>query len=275
MRGTSSFKCSLCCLMACLIFIPLSFAYADELETEFLDARPSIQLYMAYAEFKMSNYELAHTMWQNIEGAGKAEAIFNIGVLHEYGFSVDKDIEKAIATYIDAAERGSPIAAYRIGLLSLDYPALIPPNVAEHWLTIAALDGDTDAQSLLASLQTKSQSTLSPLVAIKRLIVSGQHTQAIATLTKMSQANPPDFDAMTELAWLYEAGIGVERDLTQAANLFMQAAKAGIPRAQYAISVMYTTGTGLPLNLDKGTYWLNQAAQNGHDRAIKKIKKSD
>ena len=233
MRGTSSFKCSLCCLMACLIFIPLSFAYADELETEFLDARPSIQLYMAYAEFKMSNYELAHTMWQNIEGR-QTEAIFNIGVLHEYGFSVDKDIEKAIATYIDAVERGSPIAAYRIGLLSLT--ALIPPNVAEHWLTIAALDGDKDAQSLLASLQTKSQSTLSPLVAIKRLIVSGQHTQAIATLTKMSQANPPDFDAMTELAWLYEAGIGVER-LTQAANLFMLAAKAGIPRAHMPFSM--------------------------------------
>jgi hypothetical protein len=54
-----------------------SYANSDtELSDEFVDAQPRIQLYMAYAEFKMGNHQLAQQMWLNIGGSGRAEGIF-------------------------------------------------------------------------------------------------------------------------------------------------------------------------------------------------------
>ena len=46
-----------------LWLINLNQARANvELSDDFLNAQPRVQLYMAYAEYKMANYPLAHAM---------------------------------------------------------------------------------------------------------------------------------------------------------------------------------------------------------------------
>ncbi|TNE95326.1 MAG: sel1 repeat family protein, partial [Gammaproteobacteria bacterium] len=82
-----------------------------ELPEEFQAAEPRMQLYMAYAEFKMAHYETAREMWLHITGKGSGEAAFNLGILYEQGMGVERDLTKARDYYLLAAEKGSRAGA--------------------------------------------------------------------------------------------------------------------------------------------------------------------
>lgn len=244
----------------------------EALSDDFMQAQPRVQLYMAYAEYKMANYTLAHEMWQHISGPGKAEALFNLGILYEQGKGVKSSLPVARDYYLGAAQAGSRAGAYQVGLMALEHPELVSLETARHWLMVAALDGDEDAGRLLKSLTNLDDSqTADPMLSVKRLLMRGDNEQALAKLISLSEQSPPDYTAMTELAWLYETGLAVERDLNKAATLFADAAEAGVGKAQYALSVMYATGSGLPKDTGKGEYWLQMAADNGYQPAIQKL----
>lgn len=241
------------------------------LTDDFLQAQPRVKLYMAYAEYKMANYKLAHDMWQHISGAGESEALFNLGILYEQGKGVTAKLDTARDYYLAAAKKGSRAAAYQVGLMSLEHPQLVNVDVAKHWLMVAALDGDTDAGELLNVLLNQSGAQVDPLLSVKRLLMRGENHKALAQLKQLSQQEPPNYSAVTELAWLYETGLAVERDLNKAAELFTQAASAGFPKAQYALSVMYLTGVGKPKDIKQSQYWLRLAAENGYQPAIENL----
>lgn len=241
----------------------------DDLPEDFVAAQPRVQLYLAYAEFKMANYSLAHAMWQHMKGAGNAEALFNLGILYEQGKGVQANVEQARDYYLQAAEAGSRAGAYQVGLMALTHPELVSGETARHWLMIAALDGDEDAGQLLQTLDN-GDSTDS-LVTVKQLLMKGDSEQAIKQLVALTEQDPPDYAAMTELAWLYETGLAVERDLQKAAALFSIAAEAGNPKAQYALSVMFATGTGKPINMTQSMTWLKQSAAQGYQPAVQQL----
>jgi len=245
-------------------------AASDLLPDNFMQAAPNIQLYMAYAEFKMAHYELARHMWLHIEGKGAAEAAFNLGILYELGKGVEKDPRQAITFYQRAAEAGSRAAAYQIGLMYQQYPQWITRDMAIRWLTQAALDGDTDAASLLAGIQDPEQRQQDPLWQVRQWVSEGNNEQALALLTEMAQAEPPQVAAIAELAWMYETGNGVEQDIHRAGALFLQAAQAGHARAQYAVAVMFETGVGQHQDHQQAAYWLAQAAEQGYQPAVEK-----
>lgn len=245
-------------------------AASDLLPDNFMQAAPNIQLYMAYAEFKMAHYDVARQMWLHIDGKGAAEAAFNLGILYELGKGVAKDPRQAITYYQRAAEAGSRAAAYQIGLMYQQYPQWIAPDTAIRWLTQAALDGDTDAATLLASIQDPQQRQQDPLWQVRQLVSEGNNEQALALLTEMTQTEPPQSAAIAELAWMYETGNGVEQDIEQAGVLFLRAAKAGHARAQYAVAVMFETGVGQPKDPQQAAHWLALAAAQGYQPAVEK-----
>ncbi len=251
--------------LACL---PLAQANND-LPEDFVAAQPRVQLYLAYAEFKMANYSLAHAMWQHMKGAGNEEALFNLGILYEQGKGVPANLAQARDYYLQSAEAGSRAGAYQVGLMALAHPELVSVETARHWLMIAALDGDEDAGQLLQTLDN-GDSTDS-LVTVKQLLMKGDSEQAIKQLVALTEQDPPDYAAMTELAWLYETGLAVERDMQKAAALFTLAAEAGNPKAQYALSVMFATGTGKPMNMTKSTLWLKRSAEQGYQPAVQQV----
>lgn len=258
-------------VMTCLLAIPAVHA-AEELSDEFLSAKPKVQLFMAYAEFKMGHHEMALHMWSNVKQAAEAEAAFNIGILYEQGLGVEKDIAEALRYYQQAAEGGSRAGAYQAGLIYLNHPDYGDRAAAEKWLSIAALDGDEDAAELLKTLNASDDDPVDdPIVQVKSLIAAGETEQAVTMLQDLVAQTPPDYRAMTRLAWLYEAGIGVERDIDQAGVLFKQAAEAGIAEAQYAIAVMYQTGVGQPQDKEQAHLWLKRSADQGFQPAVQKI----
>lgn len=245
-------------------------AYSQPLSDDFLDADPRIKLYMAYAEYKMGNHELARRMWLVTEGSGKAEALFNLGNLYAQGISVKQDYYRAIQFYSEAGRLGSRSAAYQLGLLYLFNNDLKDKQRARKWLSIAAVDGDEDAMALLVGLTDAVQDN-SPLFEVERLLAQGRIDLAVRTLKKRVLQSPTDTQAATRLAWLYESGLGVERDMERAGELFLSAATAGNAEAQYALSVMLRTGQGIDKDTQQADIWLKRAADAGYPEAVKAL----
>jgi len=227
---------------------------------------PAMGNYKAYAEFKMANYDTARHIWETLAGLGNPDALFNLGILAEDGLGEKRDLKKAEALYVAAANGGGFKAQYRLGMLySGTDPATRNPDKARHFLSLATEHGDRDAAARLASLDQPNR----PPTEFERaelLFSAGQHAEAAALYKKLADAG--DVTARTRLAWMFEAGRGVERNLDDAANLFMQSAKAGDAEAQYAIAVMYRTGKGQEKNLGQSLIWLKQAADQRYPAAV-------
>lgn len=225
---------------------------------------PSIGNYKAYAEFKMARYADAKAIWSVLAEHGNGEALFNLAILAEDGLGEPADMERALSLYERSAMAGGRKAQYRLGLL---YSAggAVPRDVerARRFLAMAAEGGDEDARQRLAALDDPGgEHTFA-----RAETLSGQARYAEAAAIYRILTTAGDSRAQTRLAWMYEAGRGVERDLSEAARLFRQAAEAGDSEAQYALAVMLETGRGMTKDTVESRAWLERAASAGHAEA--------
>lgn len=222
---------------------------------------PGMGNYKAYAEFKMANYAAARHIWEILAGLGNADALFNLGILAEDGLGEEKDMKKAETLYVAAANAGGFKAQYRLGML-YSQDGAVPKDVekARRYLSLAAQGGDKEAASRLASLAQPDR-PLTEFEQAENLTSVGRHAEAASLYRRAADAG--NITARTRLAWMYEAGRGVDRNLDEAARHFMRSAEDGDAEAQYAIAVMYRTGKGQPEDLDRSMRWLERsAAQN-------------
>jgi len=244
----------------------MGHAAAQESTTADWIKNPAMGNYKAYAEFKMANYDSARQIWETLAGLGNPDALFNLGILAEDGLGETRDMKKALALYEAAANAGGFKAQYRLGMLYSDGGAVARDDAkARHFLSLAAANGDKEAAARLASLDQPDR-PLSDFAQAERLSSRSQHAEAAAIFMRLADAG--NVTARTRLAWMYEAGRGVERSLVEAARLFMQSAEAGDAEAQYAIAVMYRTGKGQPLNRDQSLVWLKRSASQNYPAAI-------
>lgn len=256
----------------CRFLLPMIFSacvghvVAQESTTADWIKNPAMGNYKAYAEFKMANYDTARQIWETLAGLGNPDALFNLGILAEDGLGEAKDMKKALALYEAAANAGGFKAQYRLGMLYSDGGAIARDDAkARHFLSLAAVNGDKEAAARLASLDQPDR-PLSDFEQAERLSSRGQHAEAALIFKRLADAG--NVTARTRLAWMYEAGRGVERNLAEAAGLFMQSAEAGDAEAQYAIAVMYRTGKGQPLNREQSLVWLKRSASQSYPAAI-------
>lgn len=235
-----------------------------------ITSNPSIGLYKGYAEFKMAHYAEARQIWTALSDKGVAEAWFNLGILAEDGLGEPKDAARAVALYEQGAQGGSVKAQFRLGQIYLQ-GKLVPADrqAAERWLGKAAESGDREAAEQLAALRAGGTAA-DPYLAARQLESEGRATEAAAAYQRLSDAG--DLRARTRLAWAFEAGRGVGRDLAQAARLFRSAAEGGEAEAQYALAVMLETGAGQARNPEESALWLRRAAAGGHPEAIQALR---
>jgi uncharacterized protein len=226
---------------------------------------PAMGNYKAYAEFKMAHYDLARTVWQTLAEIGNGDALFNLGVMAEDGLGEAKDLAKAERLYRSAAEADNFKAQYRLGLLYFAGTQLPRnPEQARYYLGLAAAHGDRDARDMLAQLGAAPAQTTS-LQQADLLSASGDPAAAVRIYQELAQAG--NDRAQTRLAWSYESGRGVPRDLEQAARWFELAARQGNAEAQYALAVMLRTGRGRSADPAQSASWLGKAAAQGHPAA--------
>lgn len=227
---------------------------------------PAMGNYKAYAEYKMGKYDSARQIWEVLANRGNQDALFNLGTLAEDGQGEPKDMTKAEALYVAAANAGSFKAQYRLGMI---YSAgvLLPKDVgkARRYLGLASEGGDKDALARLASLD-KPAADLTTFERAELFSSMGKHEESARLYA--AAAKEGHLTAQTRLAWLHEAGRGVERNLEEAARLFTLSAEAGDPEAQYAIAVMYRTGKGKPQSHVESEYWLKRSAAQNYRAAL-------
>jgi len=108
--------------------------------------------FFGYAAYKAGAYQRAIDLWLPLAEAGDPRAQEFIGILHEEGHGVPKDIDKALAWYERAAESGDMAAQYNLGRIYLDGKLVAQDVERGHaWLQRAADQGDSDALALLKS----------------------------------------------------------------------------------------------------------------------------
>ena len=243
-----------------LITLSAVAAQAEELDLYEIVRNPVIGNYKGYAEFKMGHYDNARAIWEALEEKGNGQAGFNLGILYEDGLGVEQSNQQAIAHYEKAAQAGSGKAQYRLGLL---YSAGIKTPKddvkADKWLAAAAAQGDEDAAALLEQRSSNAISQRDKeFFNAENLHAAGQYKEAAAIWQQLTNAG--DTRSRTRLAWMYEAGQGMPRDLDKAATLFKQSAEEGDAEAQYALAVMLQTGKGQTQNPEAAQRWLQRAA---------------
>ena len=225
---------------------------------------PAMGNYKAYAEFKMANYAEARAIWQVLAARDNSEALFNLGILAEDGLGEDRDMAQALSLYERSAMAGGSKAQYRLGLLySAGGAVQRDLGQARRFLAMAADGGDEDARRRLDALGEVAAAT--GFTRAETLSGQGKHAEAAAIYKELAAQG--DAKARTRLAWLYEAGRGVQRDLGEAARLFRLSAEAGEAEAQYALAVMLETGRGQAMDLTESRRWLERSASAGFSDA--------
>ncbi|MFT6919168.1 MAG: TPR repeat protein [Cognaticolwellia sp.] len=250
-----------------LTVLPVIALHAEEIDLNEILRNTSMANYKGYAEFKMAHYDNARKIWQALAERGNAEASFNLGVLYEDGLGVSQSLAQALLHYETAAIGGSFKAQYRLGLIYF-VGKIVPEDKikAKRWLTEAALGGDKDSIEMLEILNAASNSQRDEaFLRAETAHASGDYIQAANIWQRLADDN--DIVSRTRLAWLYEKGSGVKRDLKHAAKLFRQSAMDGDADAQYALAVMLQTGKGQVQDIKASKLWLQSAADLGHQAA--------
>ncbi len=121
-----------------------------------------------------------------------------------------------------------------------------------------AKEGDPDAQTSLAYMYQMGQ-------GCRR-----DEAKALSLYQKAIEHKQPY--ALFNLAIWYANGKGgVERNPFKAFELFLQAAIAGIPQAQYETAVMLERGLGCTQDYAEAAHWYEEAAKRGHAEAFNNL----
>ena len=84
-------------------------------------------------------------------------------------------------------------------------------------------------------------------------------------------AEEGDAVAQNSVGALYDHGLGVDEDDTEAARWYQMAADQELPLAMRNLAGMYAGGYGLPFDKDQAEYWYGKAAGLGDEVAIKRL----
>lgn len=82
-----------------------------------------------------------------------------------------------------------------------------------------------------------------------------------------ASAEQGNAEAQYNLAMLYDRGLGVENDDSEALKWYREAAEQGYAKAQYNLGMMYYFGKGVPQDKEAGYQWVILAADQGEKTA--------
>jgi len=79
--------------------------------------------------------------------------------------------------------------------------------------------------------------------------------------------------AQFDLAVMYATGRGVRKNEREAFHWFHKSARAGNIEAKYYMGISFEQGRGVRANLHLARYWFKQAVKSGHPKAIYHLSK--
>ena len=161
---------------------------------------------------------------------------------------------------LKTAESGIAQAQYQLaGLYSRGQGTVVDPQQAFRWYQAAARQGHPLAmQQLARRYETGS--------GVAKNADQAQYWYSIAASELDVYAQKGDPGSQNRLAGMYEEGKGVNTNLQTAMNWYRRAALQGLADAQYNLGRVLVYGD-VEHNKAQGTYWLQCAANQGHEGA--------
>lgn len=83
-----------------------------------------------------------------------------------------------------------------------------------------------------------------------------------------AKAESGDANAAVEVGALYDQGVGVQKNLSEATKWYRFAAEKGNPEGQNSLGSLYQAGEGVPKNDLEAVRWYSMAADQGHRVAL-------
>ncbi len=79
--------------------------------------------------------------------------------------------------------------------------------------------------------------------------------------------------AQNDLGYMYERGLGVQKDLSEAVSWTFKAAQNGDRNAQFSLGVAYENGQGVRRDLGEAALWYRKAAKLGFQDGVNAVRK--
>ncbi len=203
-----------------------------------------------------NNYKQALAAYEVGAAKNNPIALFDTGLVYEYGKGLPVDKDKAEDFYLKAAHKGHVRAMVQLGDIYLhDSSKFRNEKIAAEWYQRAAKKGNRDALYQLGQLEEKGQGVS------KDVGKAVKHYEAAV--------DKGNAKAMLALAKLYERGDGnvLPKDPEKAAALYQKLSARGNGYAQYHLAMLYYQGALGENKQDKAKHWLKAAGQNGCAKA--------
>jgi TPR repeat protein len=235
--------------------------------------------------YNRADFKSALIEWRTLAESGDKHSQYFLGLLHDTGRGVPRDINVAIKWYKLAAEQGSEDAQNALRYLSKKRQQIalererqlakqgnadaqynlgvmynegqgVPEddNAAFKWYTLAAEQGNAGAQVILGLIYDNGRG------------VPQDDKTAVKWYTLAAEQG--DVYSQYNLGVMYEGGWGVPKDDKTAVKWYRLAAKQGNANAQYNLGWMYEEGQGVPKDNVYAYMWWDIAASSGDKDAI-------
>ena len=235
---------------------PLDQAIAT-FQASFSECTAATQNKLGIQFASLRQHQKAFLLFMQASERGHPLAQFNLGLCYENGKGVEKDLTKAVECYKNATAQGQAGAMYNLALLYMEGEGGLSkdPQQAVELLKEAAENGLCKAQSFLGVYFADESSS------------HCDYEKAVPYL-KMAAAKS-DSSAEYNLGICYERGLGVERDMSKAGCFYKSAAEHGHTGAQYNLGVFYEHGLG-GFSVDKreAARFYRMAAEAGDEDAL-------
>ncbi len=216
------------------------------------------------------DYALALREFRPLATEGDAKAQFYLGYMYGKGQGVAQDYGEAANWYRKAAEQGFAKAQLFLGFMYAEGQGVPQDYVPAHmWFNLAARQGYEDAtkyRGWVANRMTPEQ-----ISEAQKLAREWPNKSSSETIESAAAGAPRDTDAVSEAAPDFEAGVAAYRrgDYAVALSELRPLAEQGHASAQLALGVMYTNGEGVEQDYIQAHMWLNLAASQGEEGAIR------
>jgi len=199
---------------------------------------------------------MAAALFQQLADKGDVEAKAALGYLYFSGIGVKKNSEKGISILREAANEGSPKAAFNLAQILMkngrSYEAL-------DFMTRSADKGMPEAEIVLADWYYFGQ----PGIEI-------DYNKAFEFYSRADVRGNPL--AQNALGSIYYHGLGRPRDRKKGVEYFRKAAERGVARAQVNLAKEYIMGEEVRRDKIEALKWLFQANAQGEVTARNTLK---
>ena len=101
---------------------------------------------------------------------------------------------------------------------------------------------------------------------LTKRVASGWYIRALNA--QLALIKEGDVDALRNAAWMYQQGLGTDKNPAEALRLLRQAADLGDARAMFTLAEMYIAGTDVPKSVKTALEWYRKAAEVGYPEAM-------